>query len=175
MWKHKLSKFSTLLLVFLRVVPFSTCLGVSMMTAMSGSVLGQRESRMTTTDIKVRGERLNSAIRNEYERLMAAKALSWQRSHNIDWIIVQYIPIGASFEDAEKVLRAARFDLMPSPPRVPHQGDFPGDEFNILGSLTLEEFSAGRSWATVAIVPAKPGDPKTVVKEAHAGTSMAFL
>jgi hypothetical protein len=45
----------------------------------------------------------------------------------------------------------------------------------ILGALLLQQFSTERSWATVALIPIKPGDAKTVVKEARGGISIAFL
>jgi hypothetical protein len=98
-------------------------------------VLETTTGKATADDLKKRGEMLSAAIRQENKRLRAADELTWMKPHSIDSIVATYIPAGTSFEDAESILRAAQFDILPSPPRTPKPGGLPGEEFDIAGTM----------------------------------------
>lgn len=72
----------------------------------------QREkSAVTDESLEQRGKQLRAAIEEEYQRLERLKALTPQRGGNIGELVSRYIPLGASFDDAEEILRNAGFDV----------------------------------------------------------------
>jgi len=76
-----------------------------------------------------RGKQLREAIEQEYQRLDDAKALTPRSGGNISELVLKFIPVGTSFDDAEQILRSAGFTVGPrgspkemakSPVRVPN-------------------------------------------------------
>jgi len=73
----------------------------------------RREKVAESKELKHRGKELRKAIDEEYNRLANANELKimGQGRNNITDTVVQYIPIGTSFDDAEAILMVAGFDV----------------------------------------------------------------
>ena len=74
---------------------------------------GQEKDMIKSEELEIRGKQLRKAIDETYERLADAKALkSMGNGRNIiTYVVLKYIPIGTSFDDAEAILRAAGFEV----------------------------------------------------------------
>ncbi len=94
--------------------------------------------------------------------------------------IARYIPIGTSFDDAERILIAAGFTMAPRPPRPIDRDPAPEWEkplrFTMGGGLVLDRtFFASVTEVSVTLSPDFPGDPKAHVKEIHANLKTTYL
>lgn len=74
---------------------------------------GQEKDMLKSNELELRGKQLRKAIDEEYKRLDDIKELKKQRGGYtvITDVVVKYIPIGTSFDDAEEILRAAGFKV----------------------------------------------------------------
>ena len=68
-------------------------------------------NRMTNEELIERGKRLRKVIDERYAQLVKDKAL--QRKNDITDVIEQFVPIGSSLTNAESILRAAGFEVLP--------------------------------------------------------------
>jgi hypothetical protein len=92
----------------------------------------------------------------------------------------QYIPVGTSFDDAERILRAAGFKMAPRPPRPIDRDPAPEWEktlrFTMMGGLDLDQtFLVSKTTVSVVLVPDSPGNPNAKVKEISASLMTTYL
>lgn len=73
----------------------------------------EKEKIVKSKELKQIGKELRKAIDEEYDRLADADELKimGQGRNCITDVVVKYIPIGTSFDDAEAILRAAGFKV----------------------------------------------------------------
>lgn len=99
---------------------------------------------------------------------------------DVSSIIARYIPIGTSFDDAERILMAAGFTMAPRPPRPIPKEPAPEWEkalrFTMGGGLVLDRtLFASVTEVGVTLSPDLPGDPKAHVKEINASLRTTYL
>jgi hypothetical protein len=102
------------------------------------------------------------------------------RGVDVSSTIARYIPIGTSFEDAERILIAAGFTMASRPPRPLDRDPAPGWEkalrFTMGGGLVLDRtLFTSITEVGVTLSPDLPGDPKAHVKEIHASLRTTYL
>jgi hypothetical protein len=88
------------------IIVFAVC-------AYGCAVLGV-QSASVSPELKQRGKELRKAIDEEYKRLADADELKSEMGGGRDFItdvVIKYIPIGTSFNDAEAILRTAGFEV----------------------------------------------------------------
>jgi hypothetical protein len=138
----------------------------------------QEKNIMAPEIMKQKGKHLRDNIEDEYNRLKVSKTLSLPntgKGNDISQIILKYIPIGTSFEDAEIVLQSAGFSLATSPPRPARSLDPSYDRFNIRGGLTLEEMGFGRVDVVIILYAETPGVAHTTVKKVYCSIKTSSL
>jgi hypothetical protein len=83
--------------------------------AASNEISVEKEKISKSNELAQRGKQLRKAIDEVYEKLADAKTLkSMGNGRNIITdVVIKYIPIGISFDDAEAILRAAGFKVGP--------------------------------------------------------------
>jgi hypothetical protein len=88
-------------------------IGSGQLPILNQAIGGTKEDLTKSDELKQRGNQLRKAIDEIYEKLADAKALKIMGAgrNNITNIVVKYIPIGTSFDDAEAILRAAGFKV----------------------------------------------------------------
>jgi hypothetical protein len=98
---------------------------------------------------------------------------------DVSSIIARYIPIGTSFDDAERVLIAAGFTMAPRPPRPIDREPAPEWEkalrFTMSGGLVLDRTLFASVTVGITLSPDIPGDPKAHVKEINASLRTTYL
>jgi len=105
-------------------------LGVAVLSGPAyGEDIQKEKSVVTNESLEQRGKQLRTAIEQEYQRLEDSKAMTPKSGGNISELVLKYIPVGTSFDDAERILRGAGFDVgarvgpntpVKSPFRVPN-------------------------------------------------------
>lgn len=82
-----------------------------------GEIIQKEKSTVTNESLEQRGKMLREAIERTYKKMLDEKTLSANpRARNdISDVVVQYIPAGTSFDDAESILRSAGFNIDPRP------------------------------------------------------------
>lgn len=96
---------------------------------------------------------------------------------DVSSIIARYIPIGTSFDDAERILIAAGFTMAPRPmDRDPAPEWEKALRFTMGGGLVLDRtLLASVTEVGVILSPDLPGDPKAHVKEIIASLRTTYL
>jgi hypothetical protein len=87
------------------------------------------------SDLEQRGKQLRMAIDKKYKELHDANAISMRHVNDITPLVLQYVPIGTSFDDADKILRAAGFGVAPHPVLHPVLKFPDGAEYDVLGRI----------------------------------------
>jgi hypothetical protein len=80
-----------------------------------GIATQEREKPMSEKSLELNGKGLRRAIENKYEEMVRTKSFKprGQGRNAIDDVVLEYIPIGTSFDDAEAILRSAGFEVGP--------------------------------------------------------------
>ncbi|KAF0190860.1 MAG: hypothetical protein FD165_2321 [Gammaproteobacteria bacterium] len=134
----------------------------------------QKEINMMTSDLlEQRGKQLRAAIEQTYKKLSDAKALKPMGASDITEVVVQYIPVGTSFDDAESILRNAGFKVDPRPSANP-TGSRP-DRYDVVGSIVpFVQLFLSRVNVYISLSPMTPGDYSKVSK-VSAGMTLSTL
>jgi hypothetical protein len=122
-------------------------------------------------------------LRAELERVYRSPKEAGQsvgRGIDVSSTIAKYIPIGTSFDDAERILKAAGFTMAPRPPRPIDRDPAPEWEkalrFAMVGGLDLDQmFLVSRTSVLVVLFPDSPGYQNSRVKEIHASIKTIYL
>jgi hypothetical protein len=131
------------------------------------------EGEQATASLEERGKQLRDAVNIEYHKI---KTMNKQPMEiDITQTVLQYVPIGTTFKDAEIVLRAAKVDLAPTPPR-PVQHDNPHyDRFSVRGGYTLQNWVVGNAKFVIVLQPDAAGSPDAKVKKAFGAIVLTSL
>lgn len=156
----------------IRVMTLRLCLGFSVamlcVAIPCSAQLANQIKQISSNDLDQQGKQLRTEIELEYHKLKDSKTLSLPNTgtgNDISAIILKYIPIGASFEDAERILREADFKLAASSPRPPHPTDASYDRFNIRGGIILEGNLVWQAEVVIILYAETPGAEHTKVKK----------
>jgi len=121
-------------------------------------------------------------LRSKLERVYRDPKAKQDSSKGVDVssTVARYIPVGTSFDDAERILKAAGFEMAPRPPRPIYRDSAPEWEkalrFSMGGGLVLDRtLFASVTEVFVTLSPDLPGDPKAHVKEIHASLRTTYL
>jgi hypothetical protein len=122
-------------------------------------------------------------LRAELERIYRSPKEAGQslgRGIDVSSTVAQYIPIGTSFDDAERILKAAGFTMAPRPPRPIDRDPAPDWQkalrFALAGGLDLDHtFLASRTSVSVVLAPDAPGAQNAHVKAIHASIKTIYL
>jgi hypothetical protein len=125
------------------------------------------------------GKQLRADLERVYRSPKETAPSIW-RDIDVSSTVAKYIPIGTSFDDADRILKAAGFKMAPRPPRPIERESivkFPEAlRFAISGELDLDQtFLVSRTSVIVILSPDSPGDPNAHVKEIHASIMTAYL
>ena len=115
-----------------------------------------------SNELELRGKQLRAEIDSTYNKLSAARAIKNQgmgRNFITD-VVIKYIPIGTSFDDAEAILRAAGFTIQPRVPNPYLPDDEKYDERATIDQYVRTPF--GKTSIDVSLRPRGPGDYSTV-------------
>lgn len=133
-------------------------LALPMSISNAGNTLGKRMS------IAVQGYGLHKDIEQTYARLRAERRLTTSfLGNDITPILLKHIPLGATFEEAENILRAAGFTIGPRETRYVGPGE------KRYGETAWIKGFAGGFWygygvdVGVALTPRSPDDYSIVV------------
>lgn len=133
----------------------------------SETTSGANNHMMTADELKQQGKQLRAEVEGIYKKLLEEKKLGGDPRIDVSPTVVKYITIGTSFKDAEVILKAAGFDLAPSPPR-PARSDNPYyDRYSIMGGTDLQNWGIGVAGFAADLTPDNPGAADAKVKEAH--------
>jgi hypothetical protein len=108
-----------------------------------------------TGELRQRGKALRNEIGSVYKTLKAEQKITG-RGTDIDDLVMKYIPLGSSFDDAEEILRSAGFRVSRRPPSDT-TSDRP-DRYNVVGFLKLDGSFGIKIQAIVSLRPKGPGD-----------------
>jgi hypothetical protein len=128
--------------------------------------------RMIADEINQRGIQLRADIEQRYAELSAEQQLKPMGGNDISDIVLKYIPVGTSFDDAEKLLWLAGFNVDPRPSAHP-LGNRP-DKYDVVASI--DPFIGHLFYKTsvyVHLSPKIPGDYNEVSK-VYAGIAVSF-
>jgi len=119
--------------------------------------------KLSPDDLKERGIKLRAELENIFKKLLASgKPLN--RKIDITSSIAAYIPVGMTFDESERILRAAGFEVYPRPGAREAQdpnrtrdwyavyAEKPNFSRRVLGSVTV----------AVSLFPESPGDYSNV-------------
>jgi len=124
--------------------------------ALPGMSLEKENGQMTSDDLDRRGKQLRAEIELVYKELKSAtKLVVGYRGNDIREIVLKYVPIGTSFDDAETILRFAGFTVYPRP-EANATGDRP-DKYDV--SAFIDSFDHGFAYNVQVIVLLKPKAP----------------
>jgi hypothetical protein len=123
--------------------------------------LTDTKRQMTSDDLQHQGKQLRAAIEHTYQELSASNALKYDTP--IDYVVLRYIPLDTSFNDAEQILRSAGFKVDPRPTTNP-QGTRP-DRYDVTASIVpfIDRFPS-RTSIYVSMAPKLPGDYSTIAR-----------
>jgi len=128
----------------------------------------QEQSFMTPEIIKQRGEHLRADIEKIYKEMKASNSLKPEGvgRNFITPLVLEYIPVGTSFDDAKKILLAAGCEVS-----GPHKDVRTGTKLSYLDSVVgIFNLSSGWMSATkffISLIPRAIGD-YSVVNEVSA-------
>ncbi len=149
---------------------------------LSGMALEKENVMMSASDVEQRGKQLRAELEETYRVLKDARKLgASNKAEGIDVsaTVAKYIPIGTSFDEAEKVLQAAGFNLAPRPPRPAGRENAPEWEkalrFTMGGGLVLDQTFGYQASVGVTLYPDSPGDPAAHVQEILARLRTSYL
>jgi hypothetical protein len=105
------------------------------LTSKAGNINQLEKQQMTTSHLVQRGKQLRADIDTSYQKLVDTKTLKVQGQgvNLITDMVIKYIPIGTSFDDAKEILRAAGFTVEP-PSKNPLYPD-ESDEYQVAASI----------------------------------------
>src|SRR5207249_9735577 len=84
--------------------------------ALPSCAIEKENGQMTSNDLEQRGKQLRAEIEAAYKQLKSAKKLrTGIKGNDITELVLKYVPIGTSFDDAENILRFAGFTVHPRP------------------------------------------------------------
>lgn len=149
------------------LIAWSACLVlcvVFLLMPAHGETIQKEKIIMTSDLLEQRGKQLRSAIEQAYKKLVDARSLKPMGGNDITEVVVQYIPVGTSFDDAESILRSAGFKVEPRPSANP-SGSFPWryDVMALIDSFDLKRFPFKVS-VSVFLSPKTPGNYDKVNK-----------
>lgn len=116
----------------------------------------KKETIMTSNELKQRGKQLRLVIDQTYKKLSDTKELR-VGANDITVVVVKYIPVGTSFNDAEQILRSAGFTVTPRP-----SGSVIGnrpDRYDVVGEIVpfVQKFLS-RISIYISLSPKTPRD-----------------
>ena len=118
---------------------------------------------MTTDSLEQRGKKLRMAIDIAFKKLSDARAIKPNGASDISEVVVQFIPVGTSFDEAECILRGAGF-LVDSRPSVHPTGNR-SDRYDVVGSIVpFVQQTLSRVNVYISLSPSAPGDYSKVSK-----------
>jgi hypothetical protein len=118
------------------------------------------DHRLNAEALEERGKQLLTEIEQRYRKLSSAPRLTGS-GDDISDIVIKYIPIGTSFDDAEDVLRAAGFHI--DDPRVTPRPDNWLYPYDVVASIVpFHQYFFSRTNLYVNLSPKNPGDYHTV-------------
>ena len=130
---------------------------------------------MTPEIIKQRGEHLRADIEKVYKEMKASNSLKMEGMGRnfITPVVLEYIPIGTSFDDAKKILLAAGCKVS-----GPHEGVRAGTKLSYLDSV-IGSFNLSSGWMSatkffVSLIPRAIGD-YSVVNEVRAEITLGSV
>jgi hypothetical protein len=128
-------------------------------------------SAPVSSNLEVRGKQLRAAIDQTYRKMSEAHELVGPTGHNdISFVIIQYIPLGTSFDDAERILKAAGFKIEPRPgphpPRVVFNSEIDAMRFDEVASIDPYDTSlyVSKTVISVNLTPQAPMDYSKISK-----------
>jgi hypothetical protein len=139
-----------------------------------GESIQEEKNIVTSSSLEQRGKQLRAAIEQAYKNLVDTKTLSSKRGNNITEVVVQYIPVGTSFDDAEQILRNAGFKVYPRPNANP-TGTRP-DRYDVVGAIDSFDWKRFLSKVSVWVnlSPQAPGNYGKVNK-VYSGITLSTL
>ena len=118
---------------------------------------------MTTDALVQRGKKLRIEIDVAYKKLSDARVIKPRDASDITEVVIEYIPVGISFDEAECILRSAGFSVDPRPSDHPI-GNRP-DRFDVVGSIVpYVQQPLSRVNVYISLSPNAPGDYRKVKK-----------
>jgi len=134
-----------------------------------------------STNLDVRGRQLRVALDQKYKKMSAAHALKMQPKedeNDMTTVVLKYIPLGTSFDDAEQILRSAGFEVLPRPDLNPiRYTDKKMDamRFDVIARIVLDVNLS--SLNTTLVVLLEPQSPRnyTKVSKIYAHASITGL
>lgn len=161
-------------LVLLCAMAAITVLPVSADEIKIGATTDQKkETKMLEArDLQARGKELRKAIDDVYKKLSEANAIKTMGNGRnlITDVVVKYIPIGSSFDEAETVLRVAGFNVGP-------RGNNPVFPNYFSATGVIDQYVPtlfGKTSISVSLEPASKSD-WTVVRSITAEITKQFI
>jgi hypothetical protein len=119
---------------------------------------------MVTEDLQQRGRELRGAIDHTYKTLVDRNGLQQGlKGNDISPVVSKYIPLGTSFDDAEKILRAAGFTVDPRPGQNPPE-DRPDKHDVVAYIVPYVQGFMSRTNVYISLRPKSPGNYTTIAK-----------
>jgi hypothetical protein len=109
-------------------------------------------------DVAQRGKALRAELHRAYQKLVASRKLT--QGTDVTEVVLPYVPIGASFSEAEAILRSAGFVVHPhpnlnSPPDLNRSRDW----YGVLASITpFDSNFVSTVKLYILLLPKSPGD-----------------
>jgi hypothetical protein len=119
-------------------------------------LLGTANADITSDVLEQRGKQLHSAIKQTYKQLLDTRSL--KPSNDITEVVVRYIPIGTSFDEAEQMLRNSGFRVEHRPSANP-PSTFPW-RYDVIAVIDSFDWTAFPSKVSVSVnlSPKAPGN-----------------
>jgi len=151
---------------YLKHWPASLAVGmVFLLGPAYGEDIQKENSVAATESLEQRGKQLRVELDQAYKKMVDAKTLSPDPrvSNDVTDVVVRFIPVGTSFDDAENILRSAGFKDRPRP-SANSTGTRP-DRYDVVASIVpfVQRFLSKAS-IYVYLRPAAPDDYGKVSK-----------
>ena len=110
------------------------------------------------------GKNLRAEIDKTYKELQEQKKLKPGEPADISAVVLKYIPVHSTFDEAEIILKAAGFQVGPRPGATV-AGNRP-DRYNVVSGINPYNSSlfVGKTSIWVSLIPPKPGNYKEIEK-----------
>ena len=133
---------------------------------------------MTSDELERKGADLYAALEGYFNDLLKSHDLPQANGtgKDVSRIVIQFLPRGMRFEDAQMLLHSANAKLAYNlPPRPPQAGDPGYDRYNIRGAIILRQNRIASAVVTVIVIPTKPGRLDTTIDDVQASLGIDAL
>jgi hypothetical protein len=126
------------------------------------SIVQIAESQQPAHDLEQRGKALRAELDRSYQKLVRSHEIA--QGTDLTEVVLRYIPIGTSFDEAESVLHGAGFVVRPRPNLNVPEVNRARDWYAVIAKLALASNLVAVVDLYISLLPRSPGDYSDISK-----------